>query len=129
MLITLKFVLFISNSIKLEPTNPAPPVTTIIFLTFGIYLYYIIGKTNKSKVVGIFTDGDLRRCLNEKIDINLTKIKDVMTKKFKTIDSMTLAIDAAEVMETNKIFTLVVMSGTKNVGVLSMHDLIQASIL
>jgi arabinose-5-phosphate isomerase len=85
--------------------------------------------TNKSKVVGIFTDGDLRRCLNEKIDINLTKIKDVMTKKFKTIDSMTLAIDAAEVMETNKIFTLVVMSGTKNVGVLSMHDLIQARIL
>ena len=61
--------------------------------------------------------------------INLTKIKDVMTKKFKTIDSMTLAIDAAEVMETNKIFTLVVMSGTKNVGVLSMHDLIQARIL
>ena len=85
--------------------------------------------TNKSKVVGIFTDGDLRRCLNEKIDINSTKIKDVMTKKFKTIDSMTLAIDAAEVMETNKIFTLVVMSGAKNVGVLSMHDLIQARIL
>ena len=55
MLITLKFVLFISNSIKLEPTNPAPPVTTIIFLTFGIYLYYIIGKTNQSKV-GLYQD-------------------------------------------------------------------------
>ena len=84
---------------------------------------------NKSKVIGIFTDGDLRRCLNEKIDINKTKIGDVMTKKFKKIDFNTLAIDAAELMEKNKIFTLVVMKGDKNVGVISMHDLIQARII
>jgi arabinose-5-phosphate isomerase len=84
---------------------------------------------NKSKIIGIFTDGDLRRCLNEQVDINSTKIKDVMTKKFITIESETLAIDAAELMEKNKIFTLVVMQGSKNVGVLSMHDLIQARIL
>lgn len=84
---------------------------------------------NKSKVIGIFTDGDLRRCLIEEIDINKTKIRDVMTKKFKTIDFNTLAIDAAELMEKNKIFTLVVMKGNKNVGVISMHDLIQARII
>ena len=84
---------------------------------------------NKSKVIGIFTDGDLRRCLNEKIDINKPKIRDVMTKKFKKIDFNTLAIDAAELMEKNKIFTLVVMKGDKNVGVISMHDLIQARII
>ncbi len=84
---------------------------------------------NKSKVIGIFTDGDLRRCLNEKIDINKTKIRDVMTKKFKKIDFNTLAIDAAELMEKNKIFTLVVMKGDKNVGIISMHDLIQARII
>ena len=84
---------------------------------------------NKSRIIGIFTDGDLRRCLNEQVDINSTKIKDVMTKKFITIESETLAIDAAEIMEKNKIFTLVVMQGSKNVGVLSMHDLIQARIL
>ena len=84
---------------------------------------------NKSEVVGIFTDGDLRRCLNERLDINKTMIKEVMTKKFKTIKSETLAIDAAEIMEKNKIFTLVVMENGKNVGILSMHDLIQARIL
>ena len=84
---------------------------------------------NKSKVIGIFTDGDLRRCLNEKIDINKTKIRDVMTNKFKKIDFNALAIDAAELMEKNKIFTLVVMKGDKNVGVISMHDLIQARII
>ena len=82
-----------------------------------------------SKVEGIFTDGDLRRCLNQKIDINTTKIKDVMTKKFKTIEEDALAVDAARIMEKNKIFTLVVMKKNKNVGVISMHDLIQAWIL
>jgi len=83
----------------------------------------------QSKVEGIFTDGDLRRCLNKKIDINTTKIKDVMTKKFKTIEEDALAVDAARIMEKNKIFTLVVMKKNKNVGVISMHDLIQARIL
>ena len=82
-----------------------------------------------SKVEGIFTDGDLRRCLNQKIDINTTKIKDVMTKEFKTIEEDALAVDAARIMEKNKIFTLVVMKKNKNVGVISMHDLIQARIL
>ena len=84
---------------------------------------------NRSKVVGIFTDGDLRRCLNQKIDINSTLIKDVMTKKFITIEDKALAIDAAEIMESNKVFTLAVMKKDKNVGVISMHDLIQARIL
>ena len=82
-----------------------------------------------SKVEGIFTDGDLRRCLNQKIDINNIKIKDVMTKKFKTVEEDALAVDAARIMEKNKIFTLVVMKKNKNVGVISMHDLIQARIL
>ncbi len=85
--------------------------------------------TNKSKIVGIFTDGDLRRCINKKIDIQKTKIKDVMTKNFKTINSNALAVDAAKIMEENKIFTLVVLEKNRYIGVLSMHDLIEARIL
>ena len=85
--------------------------------------------TYKSKVVGIFTDGDLRRCITKKIDIQKTMIKNVMTKKFKTIDSESLAVDAAKIMEKNKIFTLVVIEKGKEVGVISMHDLIEARIL
>ena len=84
---------------------------------------------NKSKVVGIFTDGDLRRCITKKIDIQKTMIKDVMTKNFKTISSKSLAVDAAQIMEKNKIFTLVVIDKDKDVGVISMHDLIEARIL
>ena len=85
--------------------------------------------TNKSKVVGIFTDGDLRRCITKKINIQKIMIKDVMTKNFKTINSESLAIDAAQIMEKNKIFTLVVIDKGKDVGVISMHDLIEARIL
>ena len=83
----------------------------------------------KTRLVGIFTDGDLRRCINKKVDIQNTKIKDVMTKKFKTINSDALAIDAANIMEDNKIFTLVVIDKNKHIGVISMHDLIEARIL
>jgi len=84
---------------------------------------------DKSKVIGIFTDGDLRRCINKKVNIQKTQINKVMTKTFKTIGSDALAVDAAEIMENNKIFTLVVMNKKKYVGVISMHDLIEARIL
>ena len=84
---------------------------------------------DKTKVVGIFTDGDLRRSINNKVDIQQIKIKDLMTKSYKTISSNALAVDAAKIMEKNKIFTLVVTEKKKYVGVISMHDIIEARIL
>jgi len=84
---------------------------------------------DKTKVVGIFTDGDLRRSINKKVNIQKTKIKNLMTKSFITINSNALAVDAAKIMEKNKIFTLVVTENKKYVGVISMHDLIEARIL
>jgi arabinose-5-phosphate isomerase len=82
-----------------------------------------------NKIVGIFTDGDLRRCISNKVDINQTVIKDVMTPNFKSIESKDLAIDAAKVMEDNKIFTLVVFRSDQAIGVISMHDLLQSGIV
>ena len=82
-----------------------------------------------NKIVGIFTDGDLRRCIGDMVDINQTLIKDVMTLNFKSIQSSDLAIDAAKAMEDNKIFTLVVFKSDKAIGVLSMHDLLQSGIV
>ena len=87
---------------------------------------------NKKKIVGVFTDGDLRRCLNDEVDINNTPIKDVMTAKFKSIESNALAIDAAEIMEKNKIFSLVVNSSThkeNTIGIITMHQLLEAGII
>ena len=88
--------------------------------------------TNEKKIVGVFTDGDLRRCLNDEVDINNTPIKDVMTITFKSIESNALAIDAAEIMEKNKIFSLVVSSSKQKkhaIGIITMHQLLEAGII
>ena len=88
--------------------------------------------SDSKKVVGIFTDGDLRRCLNDDVDLNKTPIKDVMTTNFKSIKCNDLAIDAAEIMEKNKIFSLVVNSSinqTDSVGIITMHQLLEAGII
>ena len=87
---------------------------------------------NKKKIVGVFTDGDLRRCLNDEVDINNTPIKDVMTSTFKSIESNALAIDAAEMMEKYKIFSLVVNSSTHKedtIGIITMHQLLESGII
>ena len=84
------------------------------------------------KVVGIFTDGDLRRCLNNELELNKTLIKDVMTSDFKSIEGDALAIDAAEIMEKNKIFSLVVHSSASengSSGIITMHQLLEAGIV
>ena len=88
--------------------------------------------SNDKKVIGIFTDGDLRRCLNKEIDLNKTPIKNVMTSNFKSIKSNALAIDAAEIMEKNKIFSLVVNASTDkgdSIGLITMHQLLEAGII
>ena len=88
--------------------------------------------SNNKKVIGIFTDGDLRRCLNNEMDLTQTPIMDVMTVNYKSIDSNALAIDAAQIMEKNKIFSLVVNSTTKkgdSIGLITMHQLLEAGII
>ena len=86
--------------------------------------------SNGKKIIGIFTDGDLRRCLNNSQDLVNTSIGSVMTKQFKTISHDSLAIDAAEIMEKNKIFNLVVLGAEENVtGIITMHQLLQSGII
>ena len=85
---------------------------------------------DRNNIIGIFSDGDLRRCINNSTNIDTTYIEDVMTRNFIKINSDVLAIDAAKLMEENKIFVLAVESNDDEiVGILSMHDLIQARII
>ena len=82
------------------------------------------------KIIGIFTDGDLRRCLNQEKDLAKTSIGTVMTNNFKSIAHDALAIDAAEIMEKNKIFTLVVTHTKDNAsGIITMHQLLESGII
>ena len=82
------------------------------------------------KITGIFTDGDLRRCLNEEKNLLETLIGSVMTANFKSIAHSALAIDAAEIMEKNKILALAVTDTSGNAsGVLTMHQLLEFGII
>ena len=84
---------------------------------------------NNKEVVGIFTDGDLRRALNQEIDIENNSVSSVMTKKFISISENNLAIDAATLMEKNKIFTLNVLNHKKQPSVITMHQLLEFGII
>ena len=81
---------------------------------------------DKKKLAGIFTDGDLRRTLNKVKDPLSKSIDTYMTKKTKTILVDKLAIEALEIMQDNKIYSLAVVD-KKNipVGIIRMHDLIE----
>lgn len=82
------------------------------------------------KMVGIFTDGDLRRCLDKRTDIHQGVIQTVMTKKFKTIAQDALTAEALKIMEADKINSLpVVDENGKLVGAINMHDLLRSGVL
>ncbi len=83
-----------------------------------------------SKVVGIFTDGDLRRMLEKNYDIHKTAISSVMTRHCTVIKSQILAAEAMQIMEEKKINALIITDEQERaIGALNMHDLIQAGIV
>ena len=81
------------------------------------------------KVVGVFTDGDLRRQLKKNIQIDKVKLSTVIAKKFKTVKSSDLVVEAAKMMKKFKVYTLVVEENKDIVGILSMHDILEANVL
>ena len=82
-----------------------------------------------AEIVGVFSDGDLRRQLQKNIQIDKVKLSSVLTKKFKTINSEELVVKAAEKMKSFKVYTLVVEENKKVVGILTMHDILEANVI
>ena len=84
---------------------------------------------NNNKVVGVITDGDIRRMLSDNPNFQSLKAKDVMNIHPKTIDYNAMAIDAMEIMETNHISQLIVINNDSYVGIIHLHELIKEGIL
>lgn len=80
------------------------------------------------KVIGVITDGDIRRMLNKYDIINTITAKDIMTPSPKTIGSHVLAIKALEVLKENSISQLLVMDEASYLGVIHIHNLIKEGI-
>lgn len=85
---------------------------------------------SEERLIGIFTDGDLRRTLDRNIDVHTTPVAEVMTRNCKSIKRDILAAEALNIMEERKINALIVTDSEKRlVGALNMHDLLRAGVI
>ncbi|CAB5528081.1 MULTISPECIES: arabinose-5-phosphate isomerase KdsD [Providencia] len=80
-------------------------------------------------IEGIFTDGDLRRIFDMGIDLNNAKIADLMTPGGIRVSPTMLAVEALNLMQSRHVTSLLVANDNKLVGVLHMHDLLQAGVV
>lgn len=85
---------------------------------------------DNERVVGIFTDGDLRRAIDQGINLGTTQIGSVMTRSFTTVGPDILAAEALQIMQDKKINALVVLSQNGSLlGALNMHDMLAAGVI
>ena len=89
----------------------------------------VTAVVENDKIVGIITDGDLRRMLSKNDSFTNLTAKDIMSSNPKRIDENAMAIDAMELMETNGISQLLVENNGKYAGVVHIHDLIKEGII
>ena len=83
----------------------------------------------RGKLLGIFTDGDLRRALAASPDLSRARVSDFMTKSPKHAEPERLAADAAEMMKRESVNQLAVVADGKIAGALSIHDLLRRRVI
>jgi arabinose-5-phosphate isomerase len=114
---------------ELPQVTPETPLAEALMTitSKGLGMTTVIDSNGELK--GVFTDGDLRRAIDQGIDIHNSDIASVMTPHGKTITPELLAVEALTVMEENKITSLVVTKNEQPVGVITMHDMLKAGVV
>jgi len=113
---------------------PAVATGTLLTDAFKVISGKRMGMTavidTQQTVVGIFTDGDLRRVLSQGVDVRQMTIDEVMSKNPRTIDAQRLASEVAHLMDTTRINHLLVTDAQgKLLGAVGIHDLLESKIL
>ena len=94
----------------------------------GMGMTAVVDKDQR--VIGIYTDGDLRRSLDKGCDIHATKVAEVMTRNPRSITPNKLAAEAVQHMQEFKVYSLLVVDEQAHLaGALSMHDLMRAGVV
>ena len=84
----------------------------------------------RNQLIGVFTDGDLRRSVDHGVDLSTALMRDVMSANPKTVHTNTLAAEALGIMEERKITALIVANDEgEPVGVVHMHDILRAGVI
>jgi arabinose-5-phosphate isomerase len=92
-------------------------------------MYGATAVISNNEIIGVITDGDIRRALEKKVDIYNLKASDIMTSNPKTININLLAVDSLNIMKKNNISQLLVIDDSKKyVGVVHFLDLIKEGI-
>ena len=129
-----RLLLHVSDIMHTGKELPAVLETTLLSEALLVMTQMGLGSTaivdQEDLVLGIFTDGDLRRALDNNIDIHKTTIDKAMTHNCKTISKDCLAAEALSIMEDSRINALpVVEEKNKLIGLLNMHDLLRARVV
>ena len=84
---------------------------------------------DKKDIIGMITDGDLRRCFENNNEFSNLKAKEIMTQSPKKIDSQSLAFDAFKIMKSHNITQLIVVENDSYKGIIHLHDIIKEGIV
>lgn len=126
-----KLYLRVSDLTSMNQKPQVAPDTDLknVIIEISEKMLGVTAVIEKNKIVGIITDGDLRRMLSKSDDISNLKAKDIMSTNPKRIDNNAMAVDAMEVMETFGISQLLVEEDDMYAGVVHLHDLIKEGII
>ena len=117
----------IENSLK-PRVSPQTPIKQAIFEISEKRLG-VTAVVEDEKVIGIITDGDIRRMLNERDSFVELTAKDIMTRSPKTIQTSTMVVEALNILEDFSITQLVVLDGEEYKGILHLHDILKEGIV
>jgi len=126
-----RLYLRVSNLVQ---NNAIPKVTkeetiTNVIIEISEKRLGVTAVIDNNTLVGIITDGDIRRMLKDNLNISDLTAKDIMSKSPKTIHIDAMAIEALEVMENNNIAQLLVTENGSYKGVVHLHDLLKEGII
>ncbi|WP_423818492.1 KpsF/GutQ family sugar-phosphate isomerase [Salinimicrobium sp. TIG7-5_MAKvit] len=110
---------------SVTPNTPVPQV----IIEISEKMLGVTAVLQDDKITGIVTDGDIRRMLQKTTDISKLTAGDIMSANPKTIESDSMAVDALDVLEDNKISQLLAVKDGKYYGVVHLHNLIREGII
>ena len=127
-LLKVKDLMISGNSLPL--ISDSAPMKDVIYEISNKGLGLTLVKDSRRKIIGLFTDGDLRRLLNKNSNIEDLKINALMTRKFQAINKNMQIKNAIDQMNKYKTYSLVVKGEKGRVeGIIRMHDIIEAKIV
>lgn len=127
LLIKVDDLMHAGNEIPTVNESTPLPQALVVMTEKGLGLTTV--TNSEGDLLGIFTDGDLRRTVDQGLDINQATISKVMNAKPSTIHKDMLAAEALGLMEQRKITALIVEEDHKPIGIIHMHDILRAGVL